>query len=61
MSFGQNKPHPRDGKVVDDLPNIVEDEEGFEVARFRFYHDAEAYVAAVNGEHPCAEYSIREP
>lgn len=56
--FGGGQPHPKDAKVVDDLPNVVVDEEGFKVAAFRYHNDAEAYVEAVNGNHPCAEYCI---
>ena len=49
-----------DALIIDDTPNVVEDEEGFIVARFRFVHDATAYVEIVNGRHPCAEYRLRD-
>ena len=53
-----HKPHPKDGKAIDDLPNVVVDEEGFKVAAFRFYNDAKTYIETINGEHPCACYCI---
>jgi hypothetical protein len=52
------QPHPQDAKIVDDLPTVVVDEEGFKVASFRFYNDAKTYVDAVNGTFPCACYTI---
>jgi hypothetical protein len=58
MSLFNMEPHPKDGKLVDETPNRVVDEEGFVVAQFRFYNDAKAYVEAVNSNFPCAEYSI---
>jgi len=52
-------PHPKDAKIIDDTPNVVVDEEGFEVARFRFYNDATTYIGIANGNCPCACYSIQ--
>lgn len=57
MSY-EMKPHPKDAKVIDDLPNIVVDEEGFKVAAFRFYNDAKSFIKTVESTYPCCSYCI---
>lgn len=52
------QPHEKDGKLVDEIPNVVRDEEGFIVAQFRYYADAKSWCEAVNGSFPCAEYYL---
>lgn len=50
-----------DALIIDETPNVVEDEEGFVVARFRFVRDATAYVEAINlYSKPCANYRLRD-
>ncbi len=54
----ERAPHPKDGITIDDCPNVVVNEEGFHVAKFRYYNDAQIYVETINREHPCACYGI---
>jgi hypothetical protein len=58
LADAQPKTHPLDAVIVGDLPNTVIDEEGFKIAAFRFYLDAESFVTRVNAQFPCALYEI---